>query len=415
MTAEIGILNKTAIVLAGDSAVTIGDGKKVYNTANKIFQLTHKGTVGIMIYNQANWMGIPLETVIKTFYKEFGDSTLAALDDYRNSFIKFLKSNFYKHISPNVEENLVKEKCIQNLSALIEVAVDLLEEEINGGKISKPTDESAEVKEIAKRMTLLSKYMVNEARKKKSRMIEFKGYRLTSFKTKFSPTIKDIVSKFLKEQKIKYSPAFLSRLISLLYYDIVVSLTDSDNYSGVVIAGFGHDEIFPKIIEFKLGEVFENRLRIETVKKGEINDNTVAIISPFAQRDMVDTFMQGIEPRLQRKLYSILDGEFKNLASQIGSDYNISDPKLHSRFEESFNNIRRSFFEYKDKRYVQPIVDTVSFLNKEGIIELAESLVNITSLKRKTSSDIESVGGPVDIALITKGDGFQWIKRKEFS
>ena len=48
---------------------------------------------------------------------------------------------------------------------------------------------------------------------------------------------------------------------------------------------------------------------------------------------------------------------------------------------------------------------------------MAESLVNITSIKRKfTSSDSsdESVGGPVDVAVVTKGDGFIWIKRKHY-
>jgi ATP-dependent protease HslVU (ClpYQ) peptidase subunit len=38
MTAVIGILNKEAVAVAADSAVTIGwqNGRKIYNTANKI-------------------------------------------------------------------------------------------------------------------------------------------------------------------------------------------------------------------------------------------------------------------------------------------------------------------------------------------------------------------------------------------
>jgi ATP-dependent protease HslVU (ClpYQ) peptidase subunit len=107
MTAEIGIMNKTAIVLAGDSAVTIGDGKKVYNTANKIFQLCSRGTVGIMVYNNANWMGIPLETIIKSYSNEFGNSTLPNLEDYKKSFIDFLKSKFYKYVTPKAKEKLL--------------------------------------------------------------------------------------------------------------------------------------------------------------------------------------------------------------------------------------------------------------------------------------------------------------------
>ena len=43
---------------------------------------------------------------------------------------------------------------------------------------------------------------------------------------------------------------------------------------------------------------------------------------------------------------------------------------------------------------------------------MAESLISLTSLKRRMTSSEESVGGPVDVAFISKGDGFVWIKRK---
>lgn len=45
---------------------------------------------------------------------------------------------------------------------------------------------------------------------------------------------------------------------------------------------------------------------------------------------------------------------------------------------------------------------------------MAESLVNLTSFKRKISLDAETVGGPIDVAVISKGDGFIWIKRKHY-
>jgi len=53
-----------------------------------------------------------------------------------------------------------------------------------------------------------------------------------------------------------------------------------------------------------------------------------------------------------------------------------------------------------------PPLDVLAHMGKEDMAELAESLVNITSIKRKfTSSDSsdESVGGPVDVAIVTKG------------
>ena len=45
---------------------------------------------------------------------------------------------------------------------------------------------------------------------------------------------------------------------------------------------------------------------------------------------------------------------------------------------------------------------------------MAEALVNLTSVKRKMSLELETVGGPVDVAVISKGDGFVWISRKHY-
>jgi ATP-dependent protease HslVU (ClpYQ) peptidase subunit len=53
MTAIVGILNKQAVAVAADSAVTVGRGVKIYNTANKIFNLSKGCPVGIAIYGNA--------------------------------------------------------------------------------------------------------------------------------------------------------------------------------------------------------------------------------------------------------------------------------------------------------------------------------------------------------------------------
>ena len=45
---------------------------------------------------------------------------------------------------------------------------------------------------------------------------------------------------------------------------------------------------------------------------------------------------------------------------------------------------------------------------------IAEVLINLTSLRRRVSSDQETVSGPVDVAVISKGDGAVWIERKHY-
>lgn len=60
MTAEIGILNKIAVALAADSAVTIQQekGQKIYNSANKLFMLSKHSPVGVMLFGNATFMGL---------------------------------------------------------------------------------------------------------------------------------------------------------------------------------------------------------------------------------------------------------------------------------------------------------------------------------------------------------------------
>ena len=52
--------------------------------------------------------------------------------------------------------------------------------------------------------------------------------------------------------------------------------------------------------------------------------------------------------------------------------------------------------------------------NLREMVHLAETLIVLQSLKERITTHSESVGGPVDIAVITKAEGLVWIKRKHY-
>lgn len=45
---------------------------------------------------------------------------------------------------------------------------------------------------------------------------------------------------------------------------------------------------------------------------------------------------------------------------------------------------------------------------------MAEAVVNLTSIKKRVSRGMETVGGPIDVAVISQSEGFVWIKRKHY-
>src|SRR5512136_2686800 len=96
MTAEIVIMNKEAVALAADSAVSLMTGpaespQKIFTSANKIFRLSNNHAVAFMIFNNAAFLGIPWEPIITSFGDSLSSSPLPALADYAERFLKFLK------------------------------------------------------------------------------------------------------------------------------------------------------------------------------------------------------------------------------------------------------------------------------------------------------------------------------------
>ena len=121
MTAEIGILNNQGVALAADSAVTISrNGKqKVLNSANKLFNLVKGYPVGLMLYNNGSFLGIPWDVIIDDYRKKCNKKKqFDTIFEYANDF--FHKLNDTKYVS-NDAYNL---KCFSNLNTLILEVID---------------------------------------------------------------------------------------------------------------------------------------------------------------------------------------------------------------------------------------------------------------------------------------------------
>ena len=104
MTAVVGILNKQAVAIAADSAVTIGGngGRKIFNKANKLFTLSKEHPIGIMIYNSASFTGTPWETIIKVYRRQLANKSFRTVKEYEEDFIEFIRSKDF-YTTPDVQ------------------------------------------------------------------------------------------------------------------------------------------------------------------------------------------------------------------------------------------------------------------------------------------------------------------------
>jgi len=409
MTAEIGILNKTSVVLAADSAVTVGRVNKVFNNANKLFPLSLYEPVGIMIYNNASWMGIPFEIIIKSYTRKIGKKSFNKLEEYRQDFILFIKENYSSFVDSNQIKDFIEMRLYEMLDKLMEVCKKALEDKCNTLK-DKPSEE--EKNEIHERIFFET---IDKISTIKSEILpDFQNYKLEEFKTEFKNYINKILPGFYITYNLTRNAKSTSRIYKALFHELICSFSQEEDYSGLVIAGYGSEEIFPTICDVKIGEIISGKLRYEFSSLGKVTQNKSAIVRPYAQRDMVDTFFQGMNPDILKKMNEIIPVEFETIIEKISKKYpDVNKSEIRTYFKTGFKHINEKLKTYASKEYIQPVISSIGYLRKEDLIELAESLINITSVKRKTSDYLQSVGGPVDIAIITKYEGFVWIKRKE--
>ncbi|MFO8078988.1 MAG: hypothetical protein R6V07_01670, partial [Armatimonadota bacterium] len=130
MTAEAVVMNKQAVAMAADSAVTIGDGK-VFNTANKIHSLSPYHPVGLMVFGSADLLGVPWETIIKMFRQEIGQNSEDVLEHYAEALLEFMEGN-RQLFPPDQQREFIRRKTVDYLDNLFARSADKARQQLFG-------------------------------------------------------------------------------------------------------------------------------------------------------------------------------------------------------------------------------------------------------------------------------------------
>ena len=426
MTAEIIIMNTGAVALAADSAVTASRGghdSKIFSQQNKIFALTELAPVGILVYGLADFMSIPWETVIKEYRRKHGRTTYARLQDYMEAFLRFLKEDMGRYI-PNEQQE----------ASLLD-GVRGIFEEIQGTILDR-------LRQVFPQLIDVEDADIEE-------LMEAARSRLTADtideyhqRARQAPFVDDANEEIIKRGRDRVRPrlramreeifgaeegsAHSRRLNSIAYRSVGVMTEDitpngAESLSGIVIAGFGEDELMPAYSSVEIEGLYEGMLKSRQTHEARITPDLQAAIVPFAQIDMMHTFMEGIDPEYVHFLFHLMERNVDEYTTRLLEELDKYSPEERGELAIKLGTVQTQVAETFVKRvtdfgatHANEIVSVVSVLPKEQLADMAEALISLTSLRRRVSFNEESVGGPIDVAVITKGDGLVWIKRKHY-
>lgn len=412
MSAILGILNKHAVAIAADSAVTIGgvNGRKIFNTANKIFTLSKFHPVGVMLYNSASFMSCPWEAIIKVYRKNLGQKSFRTLKEYQEDFIKFLRDkDFYS------DENNKK----NNLYLFAQTLLNSIAKEALSGHeslIKNPSD--SDKIQVLDLIELKIDNYLEKFSSETDYCEDFLDYTYEEFHELNSATVEEVISMIFHGYEIKENLNKKAKQIVHVYLKIKEVFT---SFTGLVFVGYGENEIYPSLIPLNISFAIGQRLRfyIDLNNLTQITNENSSTIRPFAQTDVINTILSGIDPVLEQIYTQNFAAYFKKYNEIILKEIGDKNPELYSQIssiniQELINGYIAQNSEAKKANYIMPLMNAVSTLSKEDLSEMAESLIYLTYLKRRITFAEESVGGPVDVAIISKGDGFVWIKRKHY-
>lgn len=399
MTAEIVIMNKSAVALAADSAVTVTGptGSKVYNSANKLFMLTKNDPVGVMIYGSAHYMGMPWETIIKEFRESPEACARDHLEHYGLALIRYISSA--EHLCDSAHCKAWALAFVKGYYS--DVVLKNIEQAVDEHIRSKGSITERQTKAAVRRIVTATL----DTTEKAPPLFAVTDDDIRSLSRRLAKNLGDAASSvFQKLPLSERSRVDLRRIgVNLLLRQ---GPWLENAVTGVVIAGFGQRDYYPRSYHFMPRARLDGILYHSAPEIQLVGNSGQAVVQAFAQHEMVRTFLEGIDPRFRQAVSAwvgkILDG-LTAVAPQLGP----VAPSVLSDFEKAID-------ELSGREFRNDVLGTVAILPKDELAAMAESLVNLTSFKRRVTMSQESVGGPIDVAVISKGDGFVWIKRKHY-
>ena len=399
MTAEIVIMNKSSVALAADSAVTVSSpaGTKVYNSANKLFMLTKADPVAVMIYGSAHYLGMPWETIVKEFRASSEAKTYDHLEDYANALIRYISS----------ADHLLDEASghDQAIGVVAGYYANVVRERINEAVAERITARGSVTEAQTK---LIIRRIVQEEAEEAEAAPLLHGVEpsmFTSLGRRLSEQLSAAIDAVFQQLPLsRASKSLLKRLgLSIL---LRWGAWPDSAVTGVVIAGFGAHDYYPRSFHFMPRARIDGAFYHTEPEIAAVTDEQSGIVQAYAQHEMVRTFLEGIDPRFKEAMIAWV-GKLMDGLSNL-------EPALAQVTQTVIEDCDRHLSELSEMNFQNDVLGTVSILPKDELAAMAESLVNLTSFKRRVTMAPESVGGPIDVAVVSRGDGLVWIKRKHY-
>lgn len=177
----------------------------------------------------------------------------------------------------------------------------------------------------------------------------------------------------------------------------------------LVFAGYGEDEAYPSIYQYEVTGINKSKLQWQLSGSANISGEQESNIFTSGQSDIIDAIELGI----QNERIGVIRKRFQTLIEDLLTQ-NLLDSLIGKIDYPAIRQEVADLIRESGKEHLQQHLEAIKQFDLQKMACLAENLIKATELHRKITFRQEGVGGLIDLAVITREDGFQWLNRKSW-
>lgn len=194
---------------------------------------------------------------------------------------------------------------------------------------------------------------------------------------------------------------------------------DEEVTTHLVFAGYGGNELMPHIYERYVYGIDHRKLMHKPNKGFELTseDKEVTVYAQ-GQPEIIQSYINGVVDSHIDKLINghitILKESIQRLSYEYLPEEEAILLDVNALPINSFRKRLASVIDRCKEESKKEWLDSIKDYNLQKMASLAENLIKATELRKKIMNEAEEVGGLIDLAIISKNDGFQWLNRKSW-
>jgi hypothetical protein len=385
MTSQVVLFNGNGVAIASDSAVTTGS--RVLDTAEKIFPIPEPHQMAVVVSGWVNIHGFPIGVLLGEWFKSLGEGRLPSARSYSESFVRFLNSsNFF---SP--------ESSLRYLQvAFNELFNDLHQsdpEDSNAGGFDDYEAKAREYYESLGLKDLLDGFDEDYGNHLSDRYLTVEI--VSSWRECWNPYPTDREIAVLRRLLLRYVKRSLVRSVT-----------------GMAFVGFGANEIMPSFFQRDVRGILAGRTLGRLGKEKTFSSSMDEIYVgyfPLAQSDAIDAFVRGYRADFVNDTREAIAR--RSLRSR-DVEVDVSTEVLEVVAERFVNALQQGIVQSDQLERFKRNIATIPI---RSLVSVAQSLIQFQALSAMLSQDLQTVGGPVDAAVITRREGFVWHRQSSLA